>query len=41
MDLLSIREIYRNKDQYLNKEVEIGGCLFSQRFQDIWFYCSE
>ena len=31
MDLLSIREIYRNKDQYLNKEVEIGGWVRSVR----------
>jgi len=31
MDLLSIREIFRNKDQYLNKEVEIGGWVRSVR----------
>ncbi len=31
MDLLSIREIYRNKDQHLNKEVEIGGWVRSVR----------
>lgn len=31
MDLLSIREIFRNKEQYLDKEIEIGGWVRSIR----------
>ena len=31
MELVSIKELYRNKDQYLNKEVTIGGWVRSIR----------
>jgi len=31
MDLVSIKELYRNKDEYLNKEVTIGGWVRSIR----------
>ncbi len=31
MELLTVREIFRNKDEYLNKEVEIGGWVRSVR----------
>ncbi len=31
MELLTVREIYRNKDTYMNKEVEIGGWVRSIR----------
>ncbi|MDO5146176.1 MAG: asparagine--tRNA ligase [Eubacteriales bacterium] len=31
MDLISIREIYRNQDKYMNQEVTIGGWLRSKR----------
>ena len=31
MDLVTVREIFRNKDEYLNKEIEIGGWVRSVR----------
>ncbi len=31
MELLTVREIFRNKEEYLNKEVEIGGWVRSVR----------
>ena len=31
MELLSVREIFRNKEQYLDKEIEIGGWVRSIR----------
>jgi len=31
MDLLTVREIYRNKETYMNKEVELGGWVRSIR----------
>ena len=33
MDIISVREIFRNKDQYLNKEITIGGWVRSIRAQ--------
>ena len=31
MELLSVREIFRNKEEYLGKEIEIGGWVRSIR----------
>lgn len=33
MDLVSIREIFRNRDKYLGKEIEVGGWVRSNRAQ--------
>ena len=31
MDLITVREIYRNREQYLNQEVTVGGWVRSIR----------
>ena len=31
MELISVREIYRNREQYLEKEIEVGGWVRSIR----------
>ena len=33
MDLVSIREIFRDRDKYLGKEIEVGGWVRSNRAQ--------
>ena len=30
MDLLTIRELYKDQEKYLDQEITIGGCTFSQ-----------
>ena len=40
MKLTTVREIYKNREEYMNQEVTVGR-LGSQRpwFQSIWIYC--
>ena len=35
MELLSVREIFRNKEEYLGKEIEIGGWVRSIRIAEV------
>ena len=32
MDLVTIRELFKNKEKYLDKKVTVGG------FKDVWIY---
>mgnify|MGYP000205268998 FL=1 len=39
MELVTVRELFKNREQYLDKKVTVGGMdpQYS-RFQDIWIY---
>ena len=44
MELVTVRELFKNREQYLDKEVTVGGWVSRgmdpqySRFQDIWIY---
>lgn len=39
MELVTVRELFKNREQYLDKKVTVGGWIRSiSRFQDIWIY---
>ena len=38
--MTTIKELYKNREDYLDKEVTIGGMgTEHQGFQDVWVYC--
>ena len=42
MDLVTVRELYKNREAYLDKEVSVGGWVRSVRdFQGLWLYRSQ
>lgn len=40
MKLTTIREIYKNREAYLDKEVTVGGWVRSVRDSKLWFHRS-
>ena len=39
MELVTVRELFKNREQYLDKKVTVGGWYPQySRFQDIWIY---
>ena len=39
MKLTTVKEIYKNREEYLNREVTVGGWGTKRTwFQGIWFY---
>ena len=40
MNLIEIRELYKNQEAYLDKEITVGGMGKKYpRLQSIWLYC--
>lgn len=41
MELTTVREIFKNREAYLDKEIQVGGWVAQQpRFKNLWIYCT-